>query len=744
MFHGMIANRPLYGIAGMIFLCSWPALVAAQSNASLEPRPVAQAIELATAPVVDGNVLEDPAWRDAPAITGFRQTQPRAGAPASQRTEVFVGFTQDALHVAVVAYDDEPLEIIATDTRRDSSLEDTDSFQFSIDGLLDRQNAYIFGTNPAGVEYDGQVNREGAGQFVTGGDGGVNLNWDAPWTVRTKAGDYGWSAEFRIPFTSLRYGTDDVQTWGFNFERRIRRNNEIAYWAPLSQDRDIERISEAGSIEGIRAPRQRNLQITPYVLASRQEGGDLQSSVNNEEFGFDIKYSITPSLTLDATYNTDFAQVEVDDVQINLDRFNLFFPEKRPFFLENAGQFTVGNPQEVELFFSRRIGIGAGGTPVPIDGGLRLSGKVGGTTNVGLLYMGSEAVDGIASENRYAVARVNQELANRSSIGFLVVDRDGDGSLNANPDSDDNQTYAIDGRWGIGQNGLIQGWAARTDTPGLTGRDEAFNLRGDYNDADWSLGLGYTQVGEDFNPEVGFLSRRGYRKYDGRILRRIRPDNLWGLFEIRPHVSYRGFWDFDGFQETGFLHVDSHWEFESSREIHTGVNFTTEGVKQPFDIIDGVTIQPGTYKHSEAQLVFQGDQSAPLSFFVRAVIGGRFGGDRVTANPTVRFRIGEKFTSEFIYNINDFDLPVPGGDFTANLARLRLSYSFTPKILLQMLAQYNEVADTVSMNLRFSWLQSATSGLYLVYNELDERGLGAPPRGREFIIKYSHIFDVFN
>ena len=395
----------------MIFLCGWSSQAAAQSNASLEPRPVGQAIELTTEPVVDGNVLEDPAWSDAPAITGFRQTQPDVGQPATQRTEVFIGFTQDALHVAVVAYDDEPLEIIATDTRRDSSLEDTDSFQFSIDGLLDRQNAYIFGTNPAGVEYDGQVNREGAGQFVTGGDGGVNLNWDAPWTVRTMAGDFGWSAEFEIPFTSLRYGTDDVQTWGFNFERRIRRNNEIAYWAPLSRDRDIERISEAGSIEGIRAPRQRNLQITPYVLASREEGGDLASSINNEEFGFDIKYSITPSLTLDATYNTDFAQVEVDDVQINLDRFNLFFPEKRPFFLENAGQFTVGNPQEVELFFSRRIGLGAGGEPVPIDGGLRLSGKVGGTTNVGLLYMGSEAVEGLGIPVYTATRRAVRALA---------------------------------------------------------------------------------------------------------------------------------------------------------------------------------------------------------------------------------------------------------------------------------------------------------------------------------------------
>lgn len=716
--------------------------VYAQDGSPNSPRPVAEAFALTIEPVLDGNVVDDPAWIGARAISDFWQTQPNAGRPATQKTEVFVGFTETAMHIAVIAHDDKPLEIITTDTRRDSSLDDTDAFRVAIDGLLDRQNAYVFGTNSAGVEFDGQVNREGQSQSVTGGDGGLNLNWDAPWSVKSAVSDIGWSAEFRIPFSSLRYGPDEVQVWGFNFERRIRRNNEIAYWAPLSQDRDILRISEAGSIGNIRAPRPRNLQFTPYVLAKQEKGGTLDNTNNDQEFGFDVKYSLTPSLTLDATYNTDFAQVEVDEQQVNLDRFSLFFPEKRPFFLENAGQFTVGNPQEVELFFSRRIGIGTGGTPVPIDGGLRLSGKVGGTTNVGLLYMESEALDGVASANTFAVARVNQELANRSSIGFLIVDRDGDGSLNGNGADDQNQTYAVDGRWGVGQNTLFQSWYAKTDTPGLNGRDEAYNIRGDFSDADWDLGLGFTQVGEDFNPEVGFLSRKGYRKYDGRILRRIRPDNLWNLFEIRPHVSYRGFWDFDGFQETGFLHIDSHWEFQTGREIHTGVNVTTEGVKDPFDIIDGVTIQPGTYDHAEVQLVYMGDQSAPLNFSVRTTIGGRFGGDRLSLTPTVSYRIGEKFTSEFEYNYNDFDLPVPGGDFTANLARLRLSYSFTPKILLQLLTQYNEVADVWSNNLRFSWLQSATSGLYVVYNEVDERGLGAPPRGREFIIKYSYIFDV--
>ena len=713
------------------------------TSLSNTPRPVANANALSSEPVIDGDVLNDPAWQNAEPITDLIQIQPNSGLNATQRTEVFVGYTDEAIYIGVIAHDTNPELIIATDSRRDSSLTDTDAIRIMIDGLLDRQNGFVFGTNPAGVEYDGQVTREGAGQFISGGEGGFNLNWDAPWTVNSQIGDYGWSTEMRIPFSTLRYGTAEEQTWGFNVERRIRRNNEIAYWAPMSQDRDILRVSEAGSVEGIRPPKQRNLQITPYVLGRYNEGGDLTNSESDSDFGVDLKYSITPSLTLDATYNTDFAQVEVDDVQVNLDRFNLFFPEKRPFFLENAGQFTVGNPREVELFFSRRIGI-ASGSPVPIEGGLRLSGKVGPTTNVGLLYMGSEAVDGVISGNNYGVVRINQELKNRSSIGMLFVDRDGDGSLNGNPGEDENQTYAIDGRWGIGRNLLLQAWAAQTDTPELDGDDRAFALNGDFNNADWSASLGYTEVQENFNPEVGFLSRSSYRKWTGRILRRYRPKDFGNIFELRPHISYNGFWDFEGFQETGFLHVDNHWEFRNGMEIHTGMNFTREGVKEPFDIVDGVTVQPGTYDHSEVMLQYLGDRSAPLNFSMLAIIGGRFGGDRVRLTPTLRYRIGEKFSSELAYIYNDFDLPVENGKFTANLARLRLSYSFTPRILIQLLSQYNEQADTFSNNVRFSWLQSANAGLFIVYNEIDERGIGAPPRGREFIIKYSRIFDVFN
>ena len=332
----------------------------------------------------------------------------------------------------------------------------------------------------------------------------------------------------------------------------------------------------------------------------------------------------------------------------------------------------------------------------------------------------------------------------RSAVGFLIVDRQGDGSYVVAADDDENQTYAIDGRWGIGENLILSAWAAKTATPGLAGRDDAYAVKADYDSATWAYRLSYTEVGGDFNPEVGFLSRSAYERIEAFVMRRIRPDDLWGLLEIRPHMSYQGYWDFDGFQETGYCHNDVHWAFRNGYELHTAVNVTRSGLTDPFEIVDGVIVQPGTYDHAEGQIVFYTNQAAPLSLSFQGIIGGRFGGDRLSLGPELKYRIGETFSSELSYIYNKFDLPVPGGQFDANLARLRLSYSFTPKILLQALVQYNELDDVLSTNLRFAWLQSANSGLYLVYNEIDEGGVGALPAGREIILKYSHIFDVFN
>jgi hypothetical protein len=725
---------------------SLPLIAEAQELTTQRVTPSTTAFPLDSIPSIDGDVLSDAAWNNVTPTSGFSQVRPNEGQPATQKTEVFIGYTDDSLYIGVVAYDDNPAGIIVADSRRDSPLVDTDSFQVIIDGLLDRQNGFIFGTTPSGLEYDAQVINEGAGPSFRGSNGALNVNWDTTWEVSAAISDIGWSAEMEIPFSALRYSSDDVQTWGINFQRNIRRNNEVAYWAPLDRQYNINRVSEAGFLEGIQAPRQRNLQFTPYALSSNAKGGNLLSGTeSNEEYGFDVKYSVTPSLTLDVTYNTDFAQVEVDDLQVNLDRFSLFFPEKRPFFLENAGQFAVGIPREVELFFSRRIGVGAGGAQLPIEGGARLTGKVGDNTNVGFIAMRTEGINGIASGNDFSVARVSQDLPNRSSIGFMFVERDGDGSVLNNKSDDYNRTVAVDGRWGIGDETLITSWAAKTDTPGISGRDSAGGIRADYTSPDWQLNAGFSQIGENFNPEVGFLQRSGFRKYEAGIRRNIRPNNLWGLHELRPHINYRGYWDFDGFQETGYLHIDNHWEWDTGDEIHTGVNLTQEGVKEPFEIVDGVTVPVGEYDHEEIQLVAMTNQGAPLSFNVRSNIGGFFGGDRVNVEPSVRYRIGEKFSTEFSWSHSDIDLPVPGGDFEVDLARLRLSYSFTPRISIQTLVQYNKRDDVVATNLRFAWLQSANSGLYLVYNEVAESGIGRPVHdAQQFIIKYSRILDIFN
>ena len=711
--------------------------------------PVTQAYPLSSVPVMDGNVLDDAAWEGAKATSGFWQIQPREGRPATQETQVFVGYSEDTLYIGAVLYDENPAGIIVSDSRRDADLDETDSFQVILDTFLDRQNGFVFGTNPAGLQYDGQVTKEGGTQFGSGSGGGFNRDWDTTWEVATRIGDYGWSLEMAIPFRSLRYTSggkeQDARIWGINFQRNIRRNNEVAFWSPLPRQYNIYRASQAGMLEGITLPAQRNLKVTPYALGKANQGTGVSGTDTDTEFGVDLKYSVTPSLTLDATYNTDFAQVEVDETVVNLDRFNIFLPEKPPFFLENAGHFSVGLPQEVELFFSRRIGIGADGSQIPIDGGLRLSGKVGQNTNVGLLQMRSQSIDDVAPRNDYSVVRVNQELKNRSSFGGIFVQRDGDGSLPGVSGSDDyNRTYGLDGRWGIGDDILISSFVAKTDTENRDGKDHALSLRGEYNSQDWSNAIGYSEVGNDFNPEVGFVSRRDYRKADLRIFRRYRPENFLGLQEIRPHVAYRGYWDFDGLYESGFTHVDSHWEFKNGNEVHTGVNFIHETVTTPFDIVDGVTVMPGDYDTAELHWVAFTNRGAPLSVELETKIGGYFSGDKVTLQPAIHYRIGDAFNSSIAWNYNDIDLDQPNGKVKINVGILRLAYSFTPKISLEALVQYDDRDDSVATNIRFAWLHTANAGLYLVYNELNEDLVGQRWKNREFILKYSYIFDLLN
>ena len=415
-------NPVLSRAIGMVCILS-SCLVGAQSTGvDSVVRPEYRATLLERGPAFDGKVLGDPVWEALPDIEELIQIRPNYGKPVSERTLVRIGYTESTLYVGVICYDKDASRIVISDSRRDSDLNDEDSFLFIVDTYNDRQNGFLFGTNAQGMEYDAQIDNEGKGNFNAnrqqgGVIGGTNLNWDATWSVRTDLGDYGWSAEFAIPFRSLRFAPGDDRTWGLNFRRNIAKNTETAYWTQLPLGFDMKRLSLAGKMSGLRLRNPGNLKLIPYVLGQvvNDKSVDPADTETRFEAGLDVKYSITPSLTLDLTYNTDFAQVEVDDQQINLDRFNLFFPEKRAFFLENAGQFTVGTPGEVDLFFSRRIGLAEDRSVVPIIGGARLSGKVG-QTNVGLLSIFTDNIDerGIV-ENNYSVARVNHNFAGSRS-----------------------------------------------------------------------------------------------------------------------------------------------------------------------------------------------------------------------------------------------------------------------------------------------------------------------------------------
>ena len=710
-------------------------LLTASALAAADSKPIVSAYSLATKPILDGSITGDPAWTEVKPASGFTQVRPTAGAAATEVTQVYIGVTEDTLYIGVICLDDEPDKLIISDARRDADLGEVDSFLVIIDAFQDRQNGVIFGTTPGGLEYDAQVIKEGSKRFGSGG-GGFNLNWDVSWQVKGSVHERGWSAEMAIPFKSLRYAGGDLQDWGINFQRNIARKDETVYWAPLPRQHNLNRVSEAGTLTGVAVPKQRNFKIAPYILGQVGQGGsaDKQTRQNNE-IGVDAKYSVTPSLTLDVTYNTDFAQVEVDEIQVNLDRYSIFLPEKRPFFLENAGLFSVGSPREVELFFSRRIGLGTGGVAQPIDGGLRLSGKVGSATNLGLLRMRTGEVEGDILGNNYSVARVSQELANRSSIGGIYVSRDGADY--------ENRAYALDGRWGIGDNATVSGYYAKTDTPELRGDDAAFQLSGSYSSQSWNNSVSYSKVGEDFNPEVGFLRRRDYEKFSMMIFNRQRPEDLWGLFELRPHAYHRRYVNADGVYESGFTHIDNHWEWTSGLEIHTGFNLTHEQVLTPFEINSGTFVPVGEYDHKETQLVLKTDKRKPLSISVESKRGGFYGGDRHAIETGLDYRFGDSLTASVSWDYNDIRLPVTRGDFKVNVGRMRLSYSFTPKVLLQALVQYDDRSDLVGLNLRFSWLQTANSGLYIVYNEVDDdMMIGAIEKSREIAIKYSRILDI--
>jgi len=694
-------------------------------------------------PQVDG-LVDDEAWSAAVPYSSFTQQEPNDGEAATERTEIKFLIDAQNLYIGIISFDSEPDKIIVSQSRRDADLSDTDSIEVLLDTFNDGQNAFVFGTNPFGIEYDGQVTGEAqAGRF--------NTNWDADWVVRAQMTERGWEAEFAIPLKTLRYEPGDDRIWGVNVLRNIRRKNEQVFLAPVPRGYDLHRVSVAAKLSGLSLPARRELKLVPYAVGSVNDDRALRTNTvdRNGDVGLDMKWGVRADLTLDETINTDFAQVEADEQQVNLTRFPLFFPEKRPFFLENAQTFQLGQAQAVDLFFSRRIGLSQGGAPIDILAGGRLSGKLGGY-NVGLLNMQTREASNdrtgetIAPGNNFSVIRIQREVG-RSNFGAMYVNRQGVGSLA--PSHDYNRAYGLDVAWQATTNGKLLAFIARTDSPQVKGGSD-YAGRASYTHANavGSTTVGYVQVGERFNPEVGFLQRRAYRQLDTRYNLSYQPKRWPWIRRFSPHANFNVYTDLDNKLETS----RGHWHFfqiEHRSGARFGYIFETQQdrPRQPFTIyqdVEGrrVVIPAGNYAWTHGMFEGNTDQSAPISASLRQRIGQFYNGSQIGWQLTIGLRAGARLLSEIGWNRDDMKLPF--GNFTNDLVPIKVNYAFTSLANLQGLIQYNRQTSTVSSNIRLALLNRSGTGLFLVYNDRRDTSdfTSEELLGRSFIVKYTRLF----
>ncbi|MFN8061406.1 MAG: DUF5916 domain-containing protein [Vicinamibacterales bacterium] len=717
-------------------------------------------------PKIDGTV-DDEMWTSIQPFTEFVQQEPNEGQPASEKTEVRIALDKTTLYIGVIAFDSEPDKIVVTQSRRDADLAESDSVQVLLDTFNDTQNAFIFGTNPNGIEYDGQVAGEGqTGGFQTsaragtggsqrGSISGFNANWDADWVVRSQVTTRGWETEMAIPLKTLRYAPGSDKTWGFNVLRNIRRKNEQVFLSPIPRGYTINQVSRAAKLGGLNLPARRDIKVTPFVATSIDKDYTVStdSLQKKGDVGLDLKWGVTPSLTVDLTVNTDFAQVEADDEQINLTRFELFFPEKRPFFLENAGIFQFGVPQTVDLFFSRRIGLSSSGVPIGIVGGGRLSGKVGGY-NIGVLNMQTQETINkrtgnalIAPANNFTVTRVQREVG-RSNFGGIFVGRVASGDRAGS--NNWNRSYGVDSAIQTTRNGKLFLMLARTDSPETNGgSDGAGRATYTYSNALWNGYVQYMQVGTRFNPEVGFLPRRGFREVEGRAFLTYDPKDPkydW-IRRVSPHISQNIYYGFDGQVQSArghyhFFEIDPQaggrfgWQVDNfqDRPVRPFVVYSSPSGKR--------VVIPANRLYNWTQNNFQwvGNASAPIYFNVAYGFGGFYDGHDKQLTSLIGWRWRSKFSGSVGWNRDDIDLPA--GSFHTDLVPIRVGYSFTSLASINALMQYNSQTDQMSSNIRLALLNRSGTGLFVVYNDRRDFSPYTPDEvlGRSFIVKYTRLF----
>ena len=703
-------------------------------------RRAVMAVETAAPIVVDG-ALDEQVWRAAEPAADFVQAEPHEGEPATETTEVRVAFDRDALYIGVVCRDGDARAAIVNDIRKDFTAGEQDSFEIILDTFADRRNGFVFIVNPAGAKSDAQIANEGRE---------VNPSWDAVWSVATKRDASGWSAEIRIPFKTLRFERGANHEWGVNFSRRIRRKNEVDYWSPVPRAYNLYRASLAGTLGGLPdASRGNNLRIKPWLAvdSTRPSGGDAFD--NGRHVGVDLKYGVTPSLTLDVTAKPDFAQAEADEQQVNLTQFSLYYPEKREFFLENSGTFYFGDipresrlgnnrfqppEEEMLLFFSRRIGLTSAGDPIPIEAGGRLTGRAG-AYGVGLMTIETNP-EGAAPADNYTVLRGRRDVLGASDVGAIFLSRQSTAS------GDYNRVYGADANFRFHRALSLNSFITKSETPGVSGGELAGK-----GSIGWNANFLHTQysllsVGGNFRDDVGFIKRTGIRKHFADFGIRPRPDRLrkYGIRELHPHTRYNIYTDQSNVKVTHSNHVAMAVFFENGANVEFAVNPRFERIAAPFSVRRDQAFAAGTYGWTEYNLLIETNHSRMASASLDFTTGGFWTGTQRSTKLGIVVRPSYHLSFDTALQRNDIDLPFPMHAFVTNLVTSRVGYAFNTRTFLDTLLQYNTDLRQFSANVRFDLIHRPLSDLFVVYNEqrLTDEPTPVNP-GRGLIVKYTHL-----
>ena len=697
-----------------------------------------------TSPIrIDGQ-LDEAAYTMVRSMSDFIQVDPQEGEPATQKTEVWLLFDDTHVYATARCWESQPERMVANDMRRDTPTiyQGNDNISFMFDTFYDRRNGVTFTVTPLGGRNDGQF----ANESVYNGD------YNPIWEFKTGRFEGGWTVEIAVPFKSLRYRPGRAQVWGLHVTRNNFWKNEVTSLVPLPASRGRRGImlsSMAATVVGLEVPAgSRNLEIKPYAISDLTT--DLTSSpkISNDiggDIGLDLKYGITQSLTADVTYNTDFAQVEADEQQVNLTRFSLFFPEKREFFLENQGMFSFGGiatsgpmagaGDAPILFYSRRIGLEQG-RAVPLVGGGRVTGRVGRFGVGALGIRSSDEPKASALATNLTVVRIKRDILRRSAIGLLYTGR----SVGQNGRGR-NDAYGVDGTFGFWTNVAVNAYWAKTRTDGLSGDDTSYRAQLDYIGDRYGLQLEQLMVGDNFNPEVGFVKRDDIRRSYGQFRFSPRPQSNRSIrkFSWIGNATYVE--DGAGRVETRIWDGEFGIEFQNSDMFVLGYGQTYEFLPRPFEIAPAVTLPVGGYDYGSARTAFTFGQQRRLSGVVSLDHGTFYNGDKTTFSISgSRVQVSPQFSIQPSLSLNRVNLTE--GAFTARLLGSRLTYTMTPLMFVSALLQYNSSSNSVATNVRLRWDYQPGSELFIVYNEQRDTLSRRFPdiENRALIVKVNRLF----